>query len=98
MFARLRRDAIKPRMEVVVPWCETIALQRCSKDDRTPAMLELLRGVAIPLGQPGTQLLAAVFMMKGLPVLAAVEIQTLFVCRYSLTASMPFSLPRPELL
>jgi hypothetical protein len=41
---------------------------------------------------------AAVFITNGLPVLDAVEIHTLLVCRYSLMASRPFSRPRPEAL
>lgn len=35
---------------------------------------------------------------NGLPVAAPVLIQTLFTCRYSRMASIPFSRPRPESL
>ena len=35
---------------------------------------------------------------KGLPPAAPVLIHTVFTCKYSLIASMPFSLPSPESL
>ena len=37
-------------------------------------------------------------MMNGLGTSVAIEIQTLFVCRYSLIISAPASRPRPEFL
>lgn len=52
----------------------------------------------IASSDPEAQLGAAVFITNGLPVLGALLIQTLFVCKYSSIAAMPFSRPNPELL